>query len=138
MMLALTIIQPWASLIIEGPKRIENRTWRPSSRLIRRGDTIAIHAGQKTDLAGADKAIDMGLWDATNSMKTWPVRGAIIGLVRFIDTVTQSDDPWFCGPIGWRLADPVAIEPVFCRGAQGLWVVKEEIEAQVRKALLAA
>lgn len=136
-MLALTIIQPWATLIVEGPKRIENRTWRPSSRLLKRGDVLAIHAGKKTDQAGGDMAIDMGLWDASNAMKTWPVRGAIIGLGTFVETITESDDPWFAGPIGWVLSDVCAIEPVFCKGAQGLWVVPDDIEAQVRKALAA-
>lgn len=48
-MQALTIWQPWASLIVHGFKRIENRTWAPPADLV--GTTIAIHAGKKVTLA---------------------------------------------------------------------------------------
>ena len=43
-MKALTIRQPWASLIALGVKHIETRSWRASQSLI--GQTIAIHAGK--------------------------------------------------------------------------------------------
>jgi len=41
---ALSIREPWASAIVHGEKRIENRTWAPPARYI---DTqIAIHAAK--------------------------------------------------------------------------------------------
>lgn len=40
---AITLIQPWASLICNGPKPLENRSWKPYG--IARGDFLAIHAG---------------------------------------------------------------------------------------------
>jgi hypothetical protein len=40
---ALTIRQPWASLIVAGAKPFEFRTWRPHASVI--GQRIAIHAG---------------------------------------------------------------------------------------------
>lgn len=43
-MKALTIRQPWASLIALGVKTIETRSWRAPQALI--GQTIAIHAGK--------------------------------------------------------------------------------------------
>lgn len=43
-MKALTIRQPWASLIALGVKHIETRSWRAPQSLI--GQTIAIHAGK--------------------------------------------------------------------------------------------
>jgi len=43
-MKALTIRQPWASLIALGVKTIETRSWRAPQSLI--GQTIAIHAGK--------------------------------------------------------------------------------------------
>jgi hypothetical protein len=57
-MLALTIWQPFASLIVGSPptdgcpgappqKPVENRDWRPSPKMI--GQRIAIHAGKKPD-----------------------------------------------------------------------------------------
>ena len=43
-MKALTLHQPWASLIACGAKRIETRSWPPPRALI--GKRIAIHAGR--------------------------------------------------------------------------------------------
>lgn len=52
-MKALTILQPWASLIVGSPtappqKPIENRSWMPPASMI--GERFAIHAGKKLDL----------------------------------------------------------------------------------------
>lgn len=51
--LALTLIQPWATLIAQRYKPVENRTWRPEGYGLRPGGFIAIHAGvwsgQKTE-----------------------------------------------------------------------------------------
>jgi hypothetical protein len=44
-MMAITIWQPWASLIITGAKRFEFRGWHAPKRLI--GQRIAIHAGAR-------------------------------------------------------------------------------------------
>ena len=41
---ALTLHQPWASLLATGRKRIETRSWAPPGRLI--GARFAIHAAQ--------------------------------------------------------------------------------------------
>lgn len=56
-MKALTIWQPWASLIIAGAKPYEFRGWRPPASMI--GQRIVIHAAaRKIDKVGA-----MGLWN---------------------------------------------------------------------------
>ena len=44
-MKALTLYQPWASLIAWGPKNIETRSWRAPLHVI--GQRIAIHAGKR-------------------------------------------------------------------------------------------
>lgn len=44
----LTLHQPWAELIVRGPKRIENRDWPPPSSLV--GSYLAIHAGKTLHL----------------------------------------------------------------------------------------
>jgi len=51
-MKALTIHQPWASLIIHGVKTIETRGWACPKSLI--GERLAIHAGKSTEWAGED------------------------------------------------------------------------------------
>lgn len=45
-MKALTLHQPWASLIAVGAKKIETRDWRPPVT-IRPGTRFAIHAGKQ-------------------------------------------------------------------------------------------
>lgn len=52
---ALTLKQPWASAVVFGPKRIENRTWRGPV-----GERIAIHAGAAWDAAGESLCFDSG------------------------------------------------------------------------------
>ena len=44
-MYAITLHQPWASLIALGVKTVETRSWPASARLV--GQTIAIHAGKR-------------------------------------------------------------------------------------------
>ncbi len=45
-MKAITIRQPWASLIAHGIKDIENRTWKCPEKYI--GKRVLIHASAKT------------------------------------------------------------------------------------------
>ncbi len=60
---ALTVRQPWASLIAQGTKRCETRGWPPPKQLI--GQRLAIHAGQARlprDLSAQETAaIEAGL-----------------------------------------------------------------------------
>jgi hypothetical protein len=44
-MKALTIIQPWASLLAWGEKQYETRHWKPASMV--KGELLAIHSGRK-------------------------------------------------------------------------------------------
>lgn len=44
-MKAITLWQPWATLIVLGEKKFETRTWAASVKLI--GETIACHAAKK-------------------------------------------------------------------------------------------
>ena len=163
----LTILQPWASLIVAGPKRVENRTWAPSESQLRPGDYIAIHAGKKVDLAqwfGAWGVQREGrlegklpLLDALDVLPRLADKraqkaselaylesacpyGAIVGVARFdgIDRALRAETwPWYVGPCGWRLTNVVAIEPVPCRGAQGLWTLPGDVLVAVRALYLA-
>lgn len=56
-MKAITIKQPWATLIAEGYKEYEFRTWKIKYR----GD-ILIHAGKGIDKKTMER-IDKGVWD---------------------------------------------------------------------------
>lgn len=123
-MKALTLWQPWGSLIVWGPKRIENRTWPPpASVLFKR---IAIHAGKKLQKEVLE---EYGDYIAAAGLPV-PL-GAILGTAFVQGSVTKSDDEFFAGPIGWVLSDIERFKtPIPCPGAQGLWDVPAEIEAK--------
>ena len=85
----LTVRQPWASAIVHGPKRIENRDWKPTRKTVPVPGWFAIHAGDVE--AWWRRAMSSG---ASNAMarqirRLWPAaliaefpRGAVIGLAR--------------------------------------------------------
>ena len=122
-MKALTLWRPWAQAIIYGPKRIENRSWRPVKWMI--GERIAIHAGKKYDEDGEMWMLEYDLYRPENPDMC---ACGILGTAVITDCVSRSDDSWFCGPFGWVLDDIIALpSPIPCRGAQGLWDVPDDV-----------
>jgi hypothetical protein len=61
---AITLWQPWASLIARGLKRYETRSWAPPASLI--GKRLAIHAGTHRTARGVP------LWLKSGCYKLWP------------------------------------------------------------------
>lgn len=121
-LLALSIMQPWAWLIVNGQKSIENRSWRCHKR-----GPVLIHAGKKVD---TDTAIDLALgchpvngtdlaFDAPDGMIY--DAGGIVGIAEIVGCIDASDDPWFVGPFGivLRNARPLRFQP--CKGALGFF-----------------
>jgi len=70
-MKAISLWQPWASLIAAGLKHYETRSWAPPRELI--GQTIAIHAAKKIDCDAADFANDLSYgkmgWEIADKLK---------------------------------------------------------------------
>ena len=62
-MRAISLWQPWASLVACGAKPFETRSWAPPRDLV--GQVIAIHAAKKVDKGAAQMAEDLmyGQWD---------------------------------------------------------------------------
>jgi ASCH domain-containing protein len=124
-MKALTIKQPWAQLIVEGIKDIENRTWKTNYR-----GRIYIHAAGKSaefvDLLDAPKEIYLhsaSLRDNHEIFKTYP-HGAILGDVDIIDCIQSSISKWALpNNWNWVLANPVKYkEPILnVKGALSFW-----------------
>ena len=56
-----TIHQPCASLIAQGIKRLENRTWTPPPEDLALGDYVLLHAGKTFDLDAWQGAIDVAV-----------------------------------------------------------------------------
>jgi len=102
-MKAISIRQPWAWLIVNGHKDIENRSWRTHYR-----GQVLIHASQgmtRKDYneicsAVVDAILPIDIPDYEELQ-----RGGIVGVATITDCVDQSDSPWFVGAKGFVLAD---------------------------------
>lgn len=113
-MKALSIRQPWAWLITQGHKKIENRTWDTKKR-----GRFLIHASSKRpsdhDMQAAKEICDK-LGIALPHKMDFTL-GSIVGYATLTGTVTESNDPFFFGPVGFQLKDCRAIDPIRFKGA---------------------
>ena len=124
-MKAITLHQPWASLIACGAKRIETRSWKPPDSLI--GAEIAIHAGKRK--FGGDLAYDLEFMNAFDDAlgAGWPQMmplGAVVATA-VIDEVRLIDDPDIVPSFLYALRIP-RTELVFGDFRQGryMWLLR--------------
>lgn len=126
-MKAVTLMRPWGYAIAHLGKDIENRTW---NCYLQPGEELAIHSGKKWDDAALPYIWkNAGIIDLPLEAQ---LGGVIIAIARFDGNCTRSNSPWFMGPIGWKLSNVQVIEPVDCRGAQGLWTVPADVAEVVQ------
>lgn len=121
---ALSVRQPWAWCIIHGGKHLENRTQGALKHMSKSVTHIAIHASTGMTREEYEDVLDHpGLRERGLELPRPDelTRGAIIGHVRIVDRISNSNSPWWCGPRALVLADPVAIDPIACRGALGFF-----------------
>jgi hypothetical protein len=120
MMRALSVLQPWAWLIVNGYKDVENRTWKLDYR-----GPLVIHAGKKCSNQQDDDYQDVRHLFPHITMP--PLRemgfGGIVGKVIVRGCVTESESPWFRGRYGFVLTDPKRCRFVSVRGQLGLFPV---------------
>ncbi len=121
-MKALSVRQPWAWLIVNGHKDIENRSWQTSYR-----GPLLIHAGLKVDREDIAWLRKQAKESGVDLPDVFPT-GGIVGVVTLVDCVTEHPSEWFDGPVGWVLADPAEIEFVPITGRLGLFEVDLELE----------
>lgn len=96
-MKALSVKQPWAWLIVQGIKDVENRTWKTNQR-----GEILVHAGRKLD----PEIEEIREWTWRRHRIEIPdllPRGGIVGQVKITDCVDKHASPWFRGPYGFTL-----------------------------------
>lgn len=130
---ALSVRQPWASLIVWGLKRIEVRTWTTDYR-----GALLIHASKTLD---------------QEALRRYPldhlVVGALVGAVRLVEVEPFTPDLWAklredhldLHPLprqpsfyAWHLSDPQCFtEPPPWRGDRGLFAV--EVPQRLESAL---
>ena len=117
----LSVRQPWADLIVDGIKDVENRSWSTNFR-----GFILIHASRTLDHAAVERVAH--LLDVGSALEYRPVIGAIIGYTEIVDCVTRHPSRFFAGPYGFVLANsrrfPSAIS---WRGQLGIFEVPAEI-----------
>jgi len=115
-MKALSIRQPWAWLIVNGYKDIENRTWSTDFR-----GRVYVHAGRRIEPGDFPEQRDY-IRESGLILPEEPPLGAIVGEVTITDCVDTSYSPWFCGPYGFLLSSPVAYkDPIPYRGQLGFF-----------------
>lgn len=121
---ALSIRQPWAWLILNAGKDIENRDWPTNFR-----GRMLIHASKTCTKAEYQDAIDF-----INSRIDYPIievppiekldRGGIVGSVEVIDCVTSSASSWFMGEHGFVLRNPKPLPFTPWKGRLGFFNVQ--------------
>jgi len=127
---AITVYQPWASLIAGGFKHYETRHWQPPRSLV--GNLIAIHAGKLwTQREKRWLAAYQQLYPEITSMAI-PL-GAIVAMCRLtavlptealtnINQRERSFGDFSPGRFGWQLeVVRVPQNPIVVTGKQGIW-----------------
>ena len=123
---ALSIRQPWASLIVAGIKPIENRTWYSNYR-----GPLLIHAAKKWDKEGAIYLVMHADISPYLMQRADECRGMIIGRVKMVDCATHHPSKWFFGPYGFVFEDPQKLLlPIPYRGQLGLFEVPDSFIAE--------
>jgi hypothetical protein len=118
---ALSVRQPWAWLIVNGAKDIENRSWHTHLR-----GPLLIHAVSSLD--GYTENIEWVRRQHGISVPLELDRGGIVGLVDVIDCVKSHKSKWFeKGGFGWVLANPGRLKFRACKGAVRLFRPKWNI-----------
>ena len=133
-MKALTLTQPWATLVILGIKKWETRGWfpPPDSRTGR----IAIHAAKGWTRDDRDFADWLNLTDVLSVPTVDLPLGAVLGTVRLDGLIRTNPElirrhitpleytlgDYGPGRYAWELGDPQPFpEPIPARGMLGLW-----------------
>jgi hypothetical protein len=133
-MLALTIRQPWASLVAEGFKPVENRKWATRYR-----GELAIHAGKACTKEEHEGAVDFLVANGLPGIimpRDRTIRSAILAVVQLVDCVEEHPSGYFTGPYGHVYAKVQRLAvPVPCSGAQGFWKLPPDVERKVREQL---
>lgn len=128
-MKALSVRQPWAWLIVEGHKDIENRDWFTKGR----GDVL-IHAAKGCTQAEYDDAMEFVRTKVKRVINVPKLsdleRGGIVGMVRITGCVEQSPSPWFVGRYGFVIEKPYPLPFRPMRGMLGFFEVDGNGEPQ--------
>jgi len=123
MIRVLSIRQPWAWLIVNGWKDVENRSWNTTIR-----GRFLVHAGQLMTHEDYQACRLFVAGFAPSLVAQIPAppcleRGGIVGAATLTDCVSEHDSEWFCGDYGFILADakPLPFRPY--KGQLGFFTI---------------
>src|SRR5436853_2763418 len=138
-LLALSIKQPWASLVVLGLKTIEIRGWTTPIR-----GRIAIHTGKIPD----DRPEGWARLGKEHA-KLAALRGGVIGVANLVDIITYrssrhfaadrqlhcNESSWFAPPVlyGLRFEKPKIVPFSECSGQVKFFSVEIELEPRPQK-----
>jgi hypothetical protein len=131
-MKALSIMQPWAWLIVNGHKDIENRTWQPHNYGLKFRGKVLIHAGKNVD-GGKREYPDF----CEDMLEDFGIKlpafadlqlGGIVGMAEIIDCVTESKSRWFCGKYGFVIGRARTLPFMPCKGQLGFFDVQYDMK----------
>ncbi|MDD5513360.1 MAG: ASCH domain-containing protein [Candidatus Omnitrophica bacterium] len=124
-MKAISIRQPWAWLIVNAGKDIENRSWWTPLR-----GPVFIHASKGCTQDEYEEArmfaagiVPFELWETMPGWKDIE-RGGIIGRADIVGCVKKSYSPWFFGPNGFVLRNQMRLPFFECKGQLGFFDVE--------------
>lgn len=112
-MKALSVRQPWAWLLVNRHKDIENRTWSTKHR-----GPLVIHAAKTLDREGL-RWVE-GTFHDIELPRIYAV-GGIVWVVNLDGIVRASPSPWFFGPVGLQMSGGYPVDFVPYRGQLGLF-----------------
>jgi hypothetical protein len=126
---AITLHQPWASLIAKGCKQYETRDWPTSYR-----GSIAIHAGRKPKSKQELREHDKVLASFKDLLNEDCPYSSVIAIAQLTDVIYMTEEfigqqsatelrcgNWAVGRYAFKLENVRAIAPIPAVGKQGLW-----------------
>lgn len=143
-MKALSLTQPFATLLASGQKKIETRSWQTSYR-----GRLAIHAskGFPSDcqelcyIRPFAQALATIGFDRPDQLP----RGAIVGLGTLVDchmtiiarqAISETEcafGDYGAGRFAFFFSDLLRVEPIPCKGALGFWNVPDDVMVALLK-----
>jgi hypothetical protein len=115
---ALSLRQPWAWLVVNGYKDIENRSWRTNHR-----GPLLIHAS--SNLTEFSETAAMVETKYHIRVPENVEAGSIVGVVDVVDCVKTHASKWkFRNQWGWVLENPRRLPYRQCKGFVGLFKPK--------------
>jgi hypothetical protein len=122
----IVIRQPWAWLIVNGYKDVENRTWRTRYR-----GALLIQASAALPASGELREFRKFALKRGAILPEEFETGGIVGIAQLTDCVTSSRSKWFHGPVGWVLSEARKLSFIELKGRLGLFDPPENVRRRV-------